>query len=162
MRSGARLLVRALRDPGRFVADRGVDYNGLIAAARAERLIGTLGHRLEGLELPAKVEAILEGARRDAAQAGVAARWEAEMARRAIAPLGVPVILLKGTAFHAAGLEAARGRLVLTSGKRQRAHGGADGEGEFLSHGVCPVKGSLPNQAATPATTRWLPFGGGV
>ena len=34
------------------------------------------------------------------------------MARRALAPLGVPVILLKGTAFHAADLDACGGRSV--------------------------------------------------
>ena len=34
------------------------------------------------------------------------------MARRALAPLGCPVILLKGTAFVAAGLEAGQGRAI--------------------------------------------------
>ena len=34
------------------------------------------------------------------------------MARRALAPLGVPVILMKGTAFHAADLDASIGRSV--------------------------------------------------
>jgi hypothetical protein len=34
------------------------------------------------------------------------------MARRALAPLGVPVVLLKGTAYVAAGLEAGRGRSI--------------------------------------------------
>ena len=34
------------------------------------------------------------------------------MARRALAPLDVPVILLKGTAYAAAGLEAGRGRSI--------------------------------------------------
>ena len=34
------------------------------------------------------------------------------MARRALAPLAVPVVLLKGTAFVAAGLDAARGRSI--------------------------------------------------
>ena len=40
------------------------------------------------------------------------ALWEAEMARRALAPLGVPVVLLKGTAFVAAGLAAGVGRSI--------------------------------------------------
>ncbi|WP_204329989.1 nucleotidyltransferase family protein, partial [Proteus mirabilis] len=34
------------------------------------------------------------------------------MARRALAPLDVPVVLLKGTAFAAAGLSPARGRNI--------------------------------------------------
>ena len=105
----AKLLVRALRDPA-SLGD--CDWNGLISAARAEQLIGSLAFRMEGRPVPARIAALFEAARRDSAQARVQALWEAEMARRALAPLGVPVILLKGTAFHAAGLEASRGRSV--------------------------------------------------
>lgn len=107
--SGARLLVDAFRAPASL---RDPDWNALIAAARAERLIGTLAHRLEGCRLPAKVAALLDAARDDAGQQRVQALWEAEMARRALAPLGIPVVLLKGNAFLAAGLEAGSGRLV--------------------------------------------------
>lgn len=105
----ARLLVRALRDPD-SVGD--CDWSALIAAARAEQLIGSLAFRLEGRAVPPRVESILAAARRDAAQARTQALWEAEMARRATAHLAVPVILLKGTAFHAAGLDASVGRSV--------------------------------------------------
>jgi hypothetical protein len=107
--SGARLLVAALRDPA------GVgecDWAALISAARAEQLIGSLAFRMAGRALPARVEALFEAARADAAQARVQALWEAEMARRALAPLGVPVVLMKGTAFHAADLDASLGRSV--------------------------------------------------
>jgi hypothetical protein len=104
-----RLLVQALRDPDSVGA---CDWNALIAAARAEQLIGTLAFRLEGRRLPTKVEAILAAARRDWQQARTQALWEAEMARRALAPLGLPVILLKGNAFLAAGLDAGIGRSV--------------------------------------------------
>jgi hypothetical protein len=109
MRS-SRLLVRLLADPGS--AGQVKDWTSLIALARAESLGGTLAWRLDGLELPPKVEAMLEAARRDGEAARVQALWEAEMARRALAPLGVPVILLKGTAYAAAGLDAARGRSI--------------------------------------------------
>jgi hypothetical protein len=105
----ARLLVRALRDPA-SVGD--CDWAGLISAARAEQLIGSLAFRMEGRPLPARVAATFEDARRDAAQARTQALWEAEMARRALALLGVPVILMKGTAFHAADYEASVGRSV--------------------------------------------------
>jgi hypothetical protein len=88
------------------------DWAGLISAARAEQLIGSLAFRMEGRTLPVRVEAVFEAARRDAAYARTQALWEAEMARRALVPLGVPVILLKGTAFHAANLEACIGRGV--------------------------------------------------
>lgn len=105
----ARLLVRALRDAASV---RDADWNGLIAAARAEQLLGSLAFRLEGRDVPRKVETILAAARRDARQARTQALWEAEMARRALAPLDIPVVLLKGTAFHAANLEASVGRSV--------------------------------------------------
>jgi len=107
--SGARLLVSALRDPASV---RDGDWNALIAAARAEQLIGSLAFRLEGQKLPPKLEAILNAARRDANQQRVQALWEAEMTRRALAPLDIPMILLKGNAFHAAGFGASVGRSV--------------------------------------------------
>jgi len=108
MRDGRRL-VHALRNPASAI---GGDWSSLIAAARAEQLLGSLAFRLEGLEVPGQVAPILEDARRDAAHARIQALWEAEMARRATAHLGVPIVLLKGTAFHAANLDAAQGRSV--------------------------------------------------
>ncbi|HEY0325565.1 MAG TPA: nucleotidyltransferase family protein [Allosphingosinicella sp.] len=106
----ARLLVQALRDPASLSPT--CDWTGLIAAARAEQLISTLAFRLEGQAVPERVERLLAMHRADAERVRTQALWEAEMARRALAPLGVPVVLLKGTAFHAPGLEAAQGRNV--------------------------------------------------
>ena len=108
----ARRLVEALREPVSVTSLPERDWTALIAIARAESLIGSLAYRLEGMALPAKVERILDDARRDAEQARRQALWEAEMARRALAPLGVPVILLKGTAYAAAGLSAGIGRSI--------------------------------------------------
>ena len=107
--TGARLLVRALRDPA---SARGCDWTGLISAARAEQLIGSLAFRMEGQAVPPRVAAIFAAARRDSAHARSQALWEAEMCRRALAPLGMKVVLLKGTAFHAATLDASVGRSV--------------------------------------------------
>jgi hypothetical protein len=104
-----RLLAGALRDPA-GVGD--FDWNALVTAARAESLLGTLAFRLEGRKLPTAVGRILENARIDAGQARRQALWEAEMARRVLAPTGIPVILLKGTAYAAAGLEAGIGRSI--------------------------------------------------
>lgn len=108
--SGARDLVRLLRDPSAASSVR--DWTSLLATARAESLLGSLAHRLAGQAVPPKVQAMFVVARADSAQAQVQALWEAEMARRALAPLGVPVILLKGTAYAAAGLDAALGRSI--------------------------------------------------
>lgn len=107
--SGAPLLVQALRDPG-AIGD--CDWTGLISAARAEQLLGSLALRMVGCEVPPRVAEIFAGARRDAEHQRTQALWEAEMARRALAPVEVTAVLLKGTAFHAAGLDAALGRSV--------------------------------------------------
>ncbi len=110
--SPSRLLVRALAEPSSVVGLHGAAWSALITAARAESLIGTLGHRLEGEALPPKVRQILEEARAEAARARTQALWEAEMARHALASAGVPVILMKGSAYVAAGLEAGVGRSI--------------------------------------------------
>ena len=106
----ARRLVRLLADPSS--AGQIEDWTSLIAVARAESLAGSLACRLAGHPLPPEVETLLEAARRDGESARVQALWEAEMARRALAPLGIPVVLLKGTAYAAAGLDAGRGRSI--------------------------------------------------
>lgn len=48
----AALLVRTLRDPASVAGLDASGWNGLIAAARAERLIGTLAFRLDGVTVP--------------------------------------------------------------------------------------------------------------
>ncbi len=106
----ARRLVRLLAEPA--TAKEVTDWTSLLSVARAESLIGSLGWRLKSAEVPEKVAQILELARRDSEQARTGALWEAEMARRALAPLGVPVVLLKGSAYAAAALDAAAGRSI--------------------------------------------------
>jgi Uncharacterised nucleotidyltransferase len=108
----ARLLTEALRDPQMVLKLDDAGWAALIAMARAERLDGSLAHRLDGLALPETVTNVLNAARANAETGRVQALWEAEMARRALAPLGMPIVLLKGTAFLAAGLDAGAGRLV--------------------------------------------------
>jgi Uncharacterised nucleotidyltransferase len=108
--NAAGTLARLLADPASFEAVRG--WTEVIACARAESLLGSLAWRLSALELPPRVEALLAAARADGEAAQVQALWEAEMARRALAPLGIPVILLKGTAYAAAGLDARCGRSI--------------------------------------------------
>jgi hypothetical protein len=108
----AALLVTALRDPGSVALLDGAGWSALLSAARAEVLLGTLALRLSGQPMPDAVRDLLDAAARAAAQAQVQALWEAEMARRALAPLGVEVMLLKGTAYAAAGMDAALGRQI--------------------------------------------------
>ncbi len=106
----ARSLIQALA--GGALPHDATGWNGLIAAARAELLLGSLAFRLEGAAVPATVAAIFADARAQAEQGHVAALWEAEMARRALAALDCPMILLKGTAYAAAGLAAGKGRSI--------------------------------------------------
>lgn len=106
------VLAQVLRDPA---SARGLDAAGwaaLLAAARAEQLIGSLAWRLDGLPMPDAARRILTDARAAVEHGRMAALWEAEMARRALAPIRMPVVLLKGTAFVAAGLSAGQGRQI--------------------------------------------------
>ena len=110
--TAAERLVAALRDPVSVEAFDAATWTAVLTCARAEQLIGSLAHRLHGLELPAGIEPVLAAARTAADQGRTQALWEAEMARRALAPLDVPVVLLKGTAYVAAGLSAGQGRAI--------------------------------------------------
>jgi hypothetical protein len=101
-----------LADPSRAASLDTDAWTSILCAARAERLLASLAHRLHGLDLPEDVQSVLDSAKADAEVGRTEALWEAEMARRALAPLGVPVVLLKGTAFVAAGLDAGQGRLI--------------------------------------------------
>ncbi|TPG12199.1 nucleotidyltransferase domain-containing protein [Sphingomonas oligophenolica] len=106
----ASILVAALRDPQSLPLE--TDWTALIAMARAEQLLGTLAYRLDGLPVPEIVARLFDDARSSAEQGRRIALWEAEMARRTLTPLGCPVVLLKGTAYVAAGLSAGRGRSI--------------------------------------------------
>jgi Uncharacterised nucleotidyltransferase len=110
--SDAHILARALADPESVLTLDDTGWTALLTIAHAERLRATLAHRVDGLVIPERAREILAAARIHAEDARVRALWEVEMARRALAPLGVPVVLLKGSAFIAAGLGAGQGRLV--------------------------------------------------
>lgn len=108
----ARALATALADPVSVLDFRPDDWTSLLSIARAERLDGSLAYRLADLPLPPTVASALEDARAQASFGRGQALWEVEMARRALSPIGVAPILLKGSAFAYAGLPAALGRLV--------------------------------------------------
>ncbi len=109
---GGALVARVLAAPEQAPELDPAGWTALLTAARAEQLLGTVAHRLDGLPLPEAVRPILADARDHALQQRRAALWEAEMARRALAALGCPVVLLKGTAYAAAGLLAGQGRSI--------------------------------------------------
>ncbi|MDY0957334.1 nucleotidyltransferase family protein [Sphingomonas sp. CFBP8993] len=103
-------LIDLLRHPEGSAAIPLGAWTQILAVARAETLLGTLAYRLDGRRLPAVVAAVLADAKDEAEQVRRAALWEANRIALTLAPLGHPVILLKGTAFVAAGLAAGRGR----------------------------------------------------
>jgi hypothetical protein len=107
-----RILAAALRDPTTTASLDSDGWTALLAIARAEQIIGTLAHRLQGLEMPPAAARVLADATTSSEQGRAAALWEAEMARRALAPAGIAPILLKGTAYAAAGLAAGTGRAI--------------------------------------------------
>jgi len=108
----ARLLVTVVRDPDHARTLDAKAWNGLLAAAKAERLIATLAVRLKGHHVPSAVRRVLNDAHIDAAREGQQALWEADRAAHALRDVGVRVVLLKGTAYVAAGLPAGQGRFV--------------------------------------------------
>ena len=112
MTRDAMLLIDALREPSSTAALEADGWTALLAMARAEQLIGTLARRLSGLDVPETVAGILEEARVNAEYQRGSALWEADCARRALADYPGKVVLMKGTAYAAAGLKASEGRHI--------------------------------------------------
>lgn len=88
------------------------DWDGVIGVARSEAMLATLAHRLAGADLPPTVSALFADQRAAAKVAQAQAIWEAEMARRALAPAGIEFVLLKGAAYAAADMSCAAGRQI--------------------------------------------------
>lgn len=108
----ARLLSWLLADATRASQFDAKAWTEVLTMAHAEKLLGNLAEHLAGTAVPASVGRVLETARLDAAAVRTRALHEAEMARRALAALDMPVVLLKGTAFVAANLMAGAGRQI--------------------------------------------------
>ncbi|QJB70643.1 nucleotidyltransferase domain-containing protein [Parasphingorhabdus halotolerans] len=105
-------LVRALRDPSSVASLNGAGWTQLISIARAESLMGSLAHRLRDIDVPDQVKPILQDAIEAHDLARKQALWEADCARRALADLDCKVVLMKGTAYVAANLQAGIGRSI--------------------------------------------------
>ncbi len=107
-----RLLANLLREPARAATLTFGQWSAVLTMARGELLLGTLAHRLAGVAVPDAVAQILSDGRIDADQARRAALFEARMTVRALAQTGAPIVVLKGTAYAAANLNAGRGRHI--------------------------------------------------
>jgi hypothetical protein len=143
----ARPLATALADPVSVLGFSAGDWTSLLSIARAERLDGSLAYRLADLPLPDPVARALEDARAQAAFDRAQALWEVEMARRALMPIGVVPILLKGSAFAFASLPAGVGRLIGDLDILVPRHRLDDVEAALLAAGFIWVKDDPYSQA---------------
>ena len=109
------LLLHSMRDPASVVRLSLTALDAVLHAARQHTVLGRLGHDLAALgvlaELPPAARQVLANAHIRARANAIALRFEVDRARRALAPLGTKVVLLKGAAYQHAGMALARGRL---------------------------------------------------
>jgi len=114
IRSPSALVAEALRTPERIPQDA-AGIEALIGRAREAGLLATLACRIHasiGLDrVPAAPRAHFVAARHQCRAQHAAVRREAAEIARALAPLNVPVVLLKGAAYLIAALPPAEGRL---------------------------------------------------
>jgi hypothetical protein len=108
-------LAAALARPETLANFSAREWEDLIAEARRKHLLARIAviAKERGLfpSLPARPRQHLEAACVMAEWRHRVVRWEVDCIRRALAPLDVPIVLLKGAAYLLAGLPAARGRL---------------------------------------------------
>lgn len=112
MMRDAKLLVRALRDPASVEALDSKQWTELISIARAESLIGSLAHRVRNVGVPYRMLAVLRDAVESHDLVRKQALWEADCARRALSDYSGKIVLMKGTAYVAADLDAGVGRSI--------------------------------------------------
>ena len=109
------LLIQALRAPESTLSWPLVDWDLLVRQARRADLLAHLCLLLEvqGVleQLSPLVFRHLDSARSYAQAQHRVVRWEVHCLQQALAPLGLPVLLLKGAAYVMAGLPPGRGRL---------------------------------------------------
>ncbi len=114
MHPATRALLDLYRDPARAAQLSGADWPALFGAMRRGRCMGPLGVRLRQAgvmaSLPAPVQGQFETALMTAADRRHLLRWELAELARALAPLGAPVVALKGAAYELQGLPMAQGR----------------------------------------------------
>ena len=108
----AQLLVQLLRDPASAKTIDMEQWIGVIAVARAELLLGTLGNKMKDSALPPPVEAAMADARLNSEYQHRSALWEADSAARALSDFTGKVVLMKGTAYVAAAMVAGVGRHI--------------------------------------------------
>ena len=109
------LLLTVLRTPATMASLGLAQWDLLLRQAERSDMSATLLYLAEddGMlgQLPAPAREQLEWTRLPAQRHRQAVAWEVAQITKALAPLGLPVILLKGAAYDQADLSAARGRM---------------------------------------------------
>ncbi|MDP2785874.1 MAG: nucleotidyltransferase family protein [Sulfurimicrobium sp.] len=109
------LVLQAFRQPGSLISLSLADWDLLLRQARHANLLARLHVLLDerGLleQVPPQPREHLEWSHAIAERHTQAVHWEVTLIRKALAKVGVPVILLKGAAYVMANLPSARGRL---------------------------------------------------
>lgn len=104
-----------MQEPQRFSGLSLREWDLVLRVARSANLLGRIARSiaLAGLvdDLPAPVQRHLRAVRRLTEHQQQAIRWECEHLARALKPLGIPVVLLKGAAYAMSGHDAGQGRL---------------------------------------------------
>lgn len=106
-------LLHALSQPHSTSALRPGEWSRLLSAARSVNLLGTLAervHRAQAGVHPA-VARHLDGARQLAARQRLSVLWEVHCLQSALEGLGVPIVLLKGSAYVIGNHPVSVGRL---------------------------------------------------
>lgn len=108
-----RRLLCALTEPTATVRLSSGEWSALIADARRTNLLGLLAQRLSdaGVDAPPEPRRHLDACRQLSERQSRAVRWDVHCVQRALEPLAVPVVLLKGAAYALSGSPVARGRL---------------------------------------------------
>jgi len=108
------LLLRALREPRAMRAFALGEWDLVLRQARGTGTVARLCAIVQAAGMfgavPARVRERLETEHAAVTQHHQLIRWEVTRVRRALAPVGMPLILLKGAAYLLADLPAARGR----------------------------------------------------
>jgi hypothetical protein len=147
-RGGALLL--ALRRPGALAKLDLKQWETLIREARRSNLLPRVAFDVDALRLSSQVpeqpRAHLEAARVQALAQAAAVRREIAFIDRALRPLDVPVVLLKGAAYLMAGLSAARGRLFSDVDILVPRAAITEVESLLMSHGWAAIKTSAYDQ----------------
>jgi hypothetical protein len=108
------LLLQGIREPNFFATLDPTQWNLLMQEIRAQRLSARISYLLEDHDLadacPRRTWMELQAQRYYPEFVQAQIRLELRKVRKALADLDTPIMLLKGAAYHFAGLPVARGR----------------------------------------------------